>query len=198
MRSYTYHEYLGKFIHRRRRESFRFQRRAEIKRSILARTRLKHAFFSQNSTHSPTVWKLRYQKRAKASEEIWSTLADSDSAIFVCSFTVVIFACVSGQRTSYLFLSFFFHCSLMKIRPGQAEKNKKSEFTYSVRQLTIAETMKRCVPLRRNVKPRGMTLKFVLSQLRTCTHENKNMFVFFKSWARVSRVQPRKTRWSQF
>ena len=37
--------------------------------------------------------------------------------------------------------------------------------------------------LRRNVaeKPRGMRLKFVLSQLRTCTHESKNMFVFLKS-----------------
>ena len=35
----------------------------------------------------------------------------------------------------------------------------------------------------RNVaeKPRGMRLKFVLSQLRTYTHESKNMFVFFKS-----------------
>ena len=30
-------------------------------------------------------------------------------------------------------------------------------------------------------KPRGMRLKFVLSQLRTCTHKSKNMFVFFKS-----------------
>ena len=39
------------------------------------------------------------------------------------------------------------------------------------------------MPLRRNVaeKPRGMRLKFVLSQLRTCTHESKNMFAFFKS-----------------
>ena len=43
--------------------------------------------------------------------------------------------------------------------------------------------MKRCVPLRRNVaeKPRGMRLKFVLSQLRTRTHESKNTFVFFKN-----------------
>ena len=129
--NYTIHSrnICGKFKNRRGRESFRFQRRAEIKRSILARTRLKHAFFSQNSTHSPTVWKLRYQKRAKASEEIWSTLADSDSAIFVCFLTVAIFACVSGQRTSYLFVSFFFHCSPMKIRPGQAEKNEKIEFS---------------------------------------------------------------------
>ena len=41
----------------------------------------------------------------------------------------------------------------------------------------------RALALRRNVaeKPRGMRLKFVLSQLRTCTHESKNMFVFFKS-----------------
>ena len=30
-------------------------------------------------------------------------------------------------------------------------------------------------------KPRGMRLKFVLSQLRTCTHESKNMFVFLKN-----------------
>ena len=114
--NYTNHSrnICGKFKNRRGRESFRFQRRAEIKRSILARTRLKHAFFSQNSTHSPTVWKLRYQKRAKASEEIWSTLADSDSAIFACFLTVAIFACVSGQRTSYLFLSFIFHWPLQK------------------------------------------------------------------------------------
>ena len=157
----------GKFKNRRGRQSFSFQRRAEIKRSILARTRLKHAFFSQNSTHSPTVWKLRYQKRAKASEEIWSTLADSDSAIFVCFLTVAILACVSGKRTSYLLVSFFFHRSPMKIRPGQAEKNEKASSVYRLRQSTIAEKMKRCVPLRRNVaeKARGMRLKFVLSQL---------------------------------
>ena len=30
-------------------------------------------------------------------------------------------------------------------------------------------------------KPRGMRLRFVLSQLRTGTHESKNMFVFFES-----------------
>ena len=30
-------------------------------------------------------------------------------------------------------------------------------------------------------KPREMRLKFVLSQLRTCTHESKNMFVFLKT-----------------
>ena len=30
-------------------------------------------------------------------------------------------------------------------------------------------------------KPRGMRLKFVLSQLRLCTHESKNRFIFFKS-----------------
>ena len=37
--------------------------------------------------------------------------------------------------------------------------------------------------MRRNVaeKPRGMALKFVLSQLRMRRHENKSMFVFFKS-----------------
>ena len=30
-------------------------------------------------------------------------------------------------------------------------------------------------------KPRGMRLKFVLFQLRTCTHESKNMLVFLKN-----------------
>ena len=62
-------------------------------------------------------------------------------------------------------------------------EKRKSEFTLSVKTIEIAEKMKRCVPLRRNVaeKPRGMRLKFVLSQLRTCTHESKNRFVFFKS-----------------
>ena len=72
-----------------------------------------------------------------------------------------------------------------KIRPGKAEKNKKASSVYRLRKLTIAKKMKRCVPLRPNVaeKPRGMrlTLKFVLSQLRTCTRESENMFVFFKS-----------------
>ena len=49
-------KYLWHFKNRLRRESFRLQRRAEIKRSILARTSFKYAFFSQNPTHSPTVW----------------------------------------------------------------------------------------------------------------------------------------------
>ena len=71
----------------------------------------------------------------------------------------------------------------MKIRTGRAEKNETASSLYKLRQSTIAEKMKRCVPLRRNVaeKPRGMRLKFVLSQLRTRTHESKNMFVFFRS-----------------
>ena len=52
-----------------------------------------------------------------------------------------------------------------------------------LRQSTIVEKMTRCAPLGRNVaeKPRGMRLKFMLSQLRTCTHESKNMFVFLKN-----------------
>ena len=71
----------------------------------------------------------------------------------------------------------------MKIRPGQAEKNEKASSLCRLRQSTIAKEMKRCVSLRRNVaeKPRGMRLKFVLSQLLTCTHESKNMFAFFKN-----------------
>ena len=80
-------------------------------------------------------------------------------------------------------LTLFFYCSPIKIRPGQAEKTEKVSSLYRLRQSTIVEKMKRCVPLRRNVaeKPRGMMLKFVPSQLRTCTHESKNMSVFFKS-----------------
>ena len=55
--NYTNHSrnICGKFKNHRGRESFSFQLRAEIKRSILARTRLKHAFFSQSPTHSATV-----------------------------------------------------------------------------------------------------------------------------------------------
>ena len=34
----------------------------------------------------------------------------------------------------------------MKIRPGQAEKNEKASSLYRLRQSTIAEKMKRCVP----------------------------------------------------
>ena len=112
-------------------------------------------------------------------------MADSDSATFlVCILTVAIFGCVSGQRTSCLSVSLsFVLCSPMKNGPRQAEKNEKGSSLYRLRQSTIAEKMKRCVPLRRNVaeKPRGMRLKFVLSQLRTCTHGSENMLVFFTS-----------------
>ena len=99
-----------------------------------------------------------------------------------CYFCVVLRACQAKELPVTLTL-FFFHCSSMKIRPGQAEKNEKASSLYRLRQSTIAEKMKGCVPLRRNVaeKPRGMRLKFVLSQLRLCTHESKNRFVFFKS-----------------
>ena len=88
---------------------------------------------------------------------------------------------------NFLSLSLFLFLSLFpdrKIRPGQAEKNENANSLYRLRQSTIAEKMKGCVPLRRNVaeKPRGMRLqlKFVLSQLRMCTHESKKMFVFLE------------------
>ena len=85
-------------------------------------------------------------KRVKKFGQPWLTLT-VQPFFLVCILTVAIFGCVSGQRTSYLFVSFFFHCSPMKIRPGQAEKNeKKASSLYSVRQSTIAEKMKRCVP----------------------------------------------------
>ena len=91
-------------------------------------------------------------------------------------------ACQAKELRISFSLSFFI-VPVKKIRPGKAEKNEKASSLYRLRQLTIAKKMKRCVPLRPNVaeKPRGLRLKFVLSQLRTCTHESENMFVFFKS-----------------
>ena len=104
------------------------------------------------------------RKQVKKFGQPWLTLTVQFSYVFL---TVAILACVSGKRTSYLLVSFFFRRSPMKIRPGQAEKNEKASSVYRLRQSTIAEKMKRCVPLRRNVaeKAREMRLKFVLSQL---------------------------------
>ena len=123
MCSYTYHfsNFCGKFKHRRRRESFRFQRRAEIKpRSILS---------------------------VKKFGQPWLLLTVQ---YLVCILTAAIFAwsCVRVRPKNFLPLSlfFFFQCSPMKIRPGQAEKNEKASSLYRLRQSTIAEKMKRCVP----------------------------------------------------
>ena len=59
-------------------------------------------------------------------------MADSDSATFlVCILTVAIFACVSGQRISCLFLSFFLFFSLF---PDE-------DYVGLLRQSTIAEKM---------------------------------------------------------
>ena len=111
--SYTYHEYLGKFIHRRRRESFRFQRRAEIKPRFI----LPEKKFGQP----------------------WLLLTVQ---YLVCILPVAIFAwsCVRVRPKNFLPLSlfFFFQCSPMKIRPGQAEKNEKASSLYRLRQSTIA------------------------------------------------------------
>ena len=140
---------------------------------------------------------------AKASEEIWSTLVDSDSANLVCILTVAIFGCVSGQRTSCLYLYLFrFQCSPMKMRPRQAEKNEKASSLYRLRQSTIAEKMKRCV-LWDGMWPRslgvwGWSLYFP-SYTHVYTWKGKHIRFLQKLkvlfWARVSLVQPRKTRW---
>ena len=104
-----------------------------------------------------------------------------------CYFCVVLRACQAKELPlSLTLLFFFFHCSPMKIWPGQAEKNEKTSSLYRLRQSTIVEKIKRCVPLRRNVAESPRSLgewgwSFVLSQLLTCTHESKNMFAFFKS-----------------
>ena len=55
-------------------------------------------------------------------------------------------ACQAKELPVSLALLFFFHCSPMKIRPGQAEKNEKVSSLYRLRQSTITEMMKRCVP----------------------------------------------------
>ena len=104
--SYTYHSWniCGKFKNRRRRESYRFQRRA------LGRAEIK-LFLPKSDKFSnqvPPCDNCDIKKGGKTSEESWSTLANSDSAILVCILTIAIFACVLGQRTSCLFLSFFF------------------------------------------------------------------------------------------
>ena len=188
----------GKFKNRLRRESFRFRRRVLLERGL-------------NMHFSPKIRHIlppcdncdikNGRKRVMKFGQPWLTL--TVQLFWYVLLTVAIFGCVSGQRTSCLFLSLCFVFNVPRWRLGQDRLRKmKSEFTLWVK--TIDNSWKdekmRALALRRNVaeKPRGMRLKFVLSQLRTCTHENKKMFVFFKSWARVSRVQPRKTRWSQF
>ena len=165
MCSYTYHFWniCGKFKHRRRRQSFRFQRRAEIKpRSILS---------------------------GKKFGQPWLLLIVQ---YLVCILTVAIFAwsCVRVRPKNFLSLSlfffFFFHCSPMKIRQDRLRKMKKPVHFIGFKTIDNSwnDEKMRALALRRNVaeKPRGMRLKFVLSQLRLCTHESKNRFVFFKSF----------------
>ena len=54
--------------------------------------------------------------------------------------------CVRVRPKNFLSLSlaFFllFHCSSIKIRPGEAEKNEKASSLYGLRQSTIAEKMR--------------------------------------------------------
>ena len=97
MRSYTYHFWniCGKFKHRRRRESFRFQWRAEIKpRSILS---------------------------VKKFGQPWLLLTVQ---YLECILTIAIFECVSGQRTSCLSHSFFFFFIVPRWRLGQDRLRK--------------------------------------------------------------------------
>ena len=97
MRSYTYHEYLGKFIHRRRRESFRFQRRAEIKPRFI----LPEKKFCQP----------------------WLLLTVQ---YLVCILAVAIFAwsCVRVRPKNFLSLSLFFFFIVPRWRLGQDRMRK--------------------------------------------------------------------------
>ena len=120
------------------------------------------------------------RKQLKKFGQPWLTV---QYLVCILNCCVVLRACQAKELPISLSLSLFFQCSSMKNRLGKAERNENASTLYRLRQSTTAEKLKRCVPLRRNVaeKPRGMRLKFVLSQLRTCTHESKNMFVFFKN-----------------
>ena len=99
MRSYTYHfsNFCGKFKHRRRRESFRFQRRAEIKpRSILS---------------------------VKKFGQPWLLLT---LQYLVCILPVAIFAwsCVRVRSKNFLPLSLFFFFNVPRWRLGQDRLRK--------------------------------------------------------------------------
>ena len=92
-------------------------------------TRLNHApsllerglnmHFSPKSRHIlPPCDNCDIKNGKKRVKKFWSTLADSDSATFLlCILTVAIFACVSGQRTSFLSLSLSLSLSFSFIVP---------------------------------------------------------------------------------
>ena len=138
-----------KFKHRLRQVSFRFQQRAEIKRSILAQTRFKHVFFlpkSDKFSHRVII------AISKTGQSEWRNLVNLSwlwqCNVLVCILTVAILAFVSGQRTSCLSLSlsfFFFFIIVLRWRLGQdrQRKMKKASSFYRLRQATIAEKMKR-------------------------------------------------------
>ena len=67
-------------------------------------------------------------KRVKKFGQPWLTLTVQRFGVYInCCYS-----CVCVRPKNFLSLSFFFfffnHCSPMKTRPGQAEKNEKSEF----------------------------------------------------------------------
>ena len=144
------------------------------------------------------------RKQVKKFGQPWLTLTVQ------FSYAVAIFACVSGQRTSCLSLSlsFFFIVPRWRLgRPGQAEKNEKASSLYRLRQSTIVEKMKRwkdtCLwdgMWPRSLRGWGWSLYFpsyarVHMKVKTFSFSS-NPYVLW--WARVSRVQTRKTRCGQF
>ena len=106
--SYTYHSWniCGKFKNRRRRESYRLQRRA----LGIAEIKLFHPKSDKFSHQVPTCDNCDIKnggKRVKKVGQPWLTLT-----LLIYILTVAIFACVSGQRTSCLSLLILFFFSL--------------------------------------------------------------------------------------
>ena len=109
----------------RRLESFRFQRRAEIKRSIPLERGLIMHFPPKIRQFLPSCDNCVIKTGRKQVKKFGQPCLILTVQYLVCILTVAIFVCVSGQRTSYLFLSFFFYCPRRRLGQERLRKMKK-------------------------------------------------------------------------
>ena len=166
--NYTNHSrnICGKFKNRPGRESFRFQRRAEIKHSTLARTRFKHAFSTQNSGRVTTGI-------SKTRESELRNLVNL-GCFWQCNFFGMYinccYFCVSDQRTSRLFLSFLLIVPRWRLgRPIKTIDNSWRDEKMRASETECGREVSEDV---------GSSLYFPsYARVRTC----ENMFVFFES-----------------